>query len=51
MISIAVTGGIGSGKTTVTDIIRAYGYTVIDADRMSREMTSSGGSAIPFIRE
>ena len=51
MINIAVTGGIGSGKSTVTDIIRSYGYTVIDADRMSREMTSSGGSAIPYIRE
>ena len=51
MISIAVTGGIGSGKSCVTDIIRAYGFTVIDADAMSRQMTSAGGKAIPYIRE
>lgn len=51
MISIAVTGGIGSGKTSVTEIIRSHGFTVIDADAMSREMTSSGGRAIPYIRE
>lgn len=49
MINIAVTGGIGSGKTTVNDIIRSFGYTVIDADRISREMTSAGGKAIPYI--
>ena len=51
MLSIAITGGIGSGKTCVTDIIRSHGYTVIDADAMSREMTSAGGKAMPYIRE
>lgn len=51
MLKIAVTGGIGSGKTEVTNIIRSYGYTVIDADAMSREMTSSGGKAMPYIIE
>ena len=51
MIKIAITGGIGSGKTCVTEIIRSFGYTVIDADAMSRELTSSGGRAIPYIRE
>ena len=51
MLNIAVTGGIGSGKTSVTEIIRSYGYTVIDADAMSREITSAGGKAIPYIRE
>ena len=51
MLSIAITGGIGSGKTCVTDIIRSHGYTVIDADAMSREMTSAGGKAMPYISE
>lgn len=51
MLSIAVTGGIGSGKSRVTDIIRSYGFTVIDADAMSREMTSAGGKAMPYIME
>lgn len=49
MITIAVTGGIGSGKSTVTDYLIKQGYTVIDADKMSREMTSSGGKAMPYI--
>ena len=41
MLNIAITGGIGSGKTSVTEILRSCGYTVIDADAMSRELTSS----------
>ena len=51
MISIAVTGGIGSGKTRVTNIIRSHGFSVIDADEMSREITSAGGKAMPYIME
>ena len=51
MLNIAITGGIGSGKTSVTEILRSCGYTVIDADAMSRELTSSGGRAIPYIKE
>ena len=51
MITIAVTGGIGSGKTEVTNYLISKGFTVVDADRMSREMTSAGGKAIPYIRE
>ncbi len=51
MIDIAVTGGTGSGKTTLAGIIKEYGFTVIDADAMSRELTSPGGRAIPYIRE
>lgn len=51
MLSIAITGGIGSGKSTVTEYITRLGYTVIDADKMAREITSIGGKAIPYIRE
>jgi dephospho-CoA kinase len=51
MITIAVTGGIGSGKTQVTNYLISKGFTVVDADRMSSEMTSAGGKAIPYIRE
>lgn len=51
MITIAVTGGIGSGKTEVTNYLISKGFTVIDADKMSREMTSAGGKAIPYIIE
>ena len=49
MISVAITGGIGSGKTEVTNYLTSRGFTVIDADKMSREMTGAGGKAIPYI--
>lgn len=51
MITIAITGGIGSGKSTVMDYLTEKGYTVIDADAMSRAMTAAGGKAMPYIRE
>ena len=51
MKTIAITGGIGSGKTAVSNYLAQLGYTVVDADRMSREMTSAGGKAMPYILE
>lgn len=51
MLKIAITGGIGSGKTTVTDYLESKGFLVIDADKISRKITSSGGKAIPYIKE
>jgi len=51
MINIAITGGIGSGKSEVTSYLSSKGYVVVDADKMSREMTAAGGKAIPYIRE
>lgn len=35
---IGITGGIGTGKSTVTDIIKSRGYTVIDADKIARQV-------------
>ena len=37
-----LTGGIGSGKTTVAAILRDKGFTVLDADEIGREVTSKG---------
>ena len=37
-----LTGGIGSGKTTVAAILREKGYTVLDADEIGREVTQKG---------
>ena len=51
MKTIAITGGIGSGKSELTDYLTQLGYTVVDADRMSREMTGPGGKAMPYILE
>lgn len=51
MFVIGITGGIGSGKSTVADICREYGLPVISADEISHIVTSSNGSAIEEIIE
>lgn len=48
---IAITGGIGSGKTTVAGWIRETGVPVVDADAISRALTAEGGEALPAIRQ
>jgi len=42
MLVIAVTGGIGSGKSTVADLFRARGIPVIDTDEIARELVEPG---------
>jgi dephospho-CoA kinase len=48
---VGLTGGIGSGKTTVSDLFSTYGATVIDADAISRVLTARDGAAIPTISQ
>ena len=48
---VGLTGGIGSGKTTVADMFAALGVRVIDTDLISRELTQAGGAAIPALRK
>ena len=40
---IGITGGIASGKSTVTEFLRRQGYQVIDADQVVHELQESGG--------
>jgi dephospho-CoA kinase len=40
-----LTGNIGSGKSTVAAMLREAGIPVLDADRISREVTAAGGRA------
>ena len=47
---LGLTGGIGSGKSTVAHLLAARGPQVLDADAMSRASTAAGGSAMPEIR-
>lgn len=49
--SIGLTGGIGSGKSTVAALFAELGAFVIDADKISHSVTSIGGSAIESIRK
>jgi dephospho-CoA kinase len=49
---IGLTGGIGSGKSTVSEYLIKKGYTVIDADAISRAATAPGGPALkPILLE
>jgi dephospho-CoA kinase len=48
---IGLTGGIGSGKSTVGARLQARGAELIDADAISRATTASGGAALPAVRE
>lgn len=41
---VGLTGGIGSGKSVATSALKAHGYTVIDADDISRAMFGRGTS-------
>lgn len=49
-LRLGLTGGIGSGKSTVAKLLQARGATVIDADAISRACTVAGGSAMPAVR-
>ena len=48
---LAVTGGIGSGKSTVAELFRAHGALVVSADRVSRELLEPGASGWLRLRE
>lgn len=48
--SVGLTGGIGSGKTTVADMLAARGASVIDTDQIAHALTAPGGMAIAEIR-
>jgi dephospho-CoA kinase len=46
---LGLTGGIGSGKSTVAAMLAKLGATLLDADAISRSVTAPGGSAIASI--
>lgn len=49
VIRVGLTGGIGSGKSTVLQMLVARGAAAVDADAISRSITASGGLAIAAI--
>lgn len=51
MLRLGLTGGIGSGKTTVAGLFQDHGATVIDADAISRLVTGRRGLAIASIAQ
>ena len=49
MLVVGLTGGIGSGKTTVADAFNALGVPVIDTDQLARELVEPGQPALDEI--
>ena len=47
---LGLTGGIGSGKSTVANLLKNHGAAIVDADATSRLLTQPGGLAIDPIR-
>jgi dephospho-CoA kinase len=50
MFTVGLTGGIGSGKSTVADLFAALGTPVIDTDLIAHQLTAPGGAALDAIR-
>lgn len=48
---IGVTGGIGSGKTAVTDELSRLGIDIVDADQVSRDVVAPGSPALQQIAQ
>lgn len=48
-LRIGLTGGIGSGKSTVSQMLQTRGAAVIDADAIARSLTAPLGAAMPAI--
>lgn len=49
MLKIGLTGGIGSGKSTVAELFADLGITIIDADVIAREVVQPGSRALKQI--
>jgi dephospho-CoA kinase len=50
-LRLGLTGGIGSGKSTVAQMFAARGAAVIDSDAIARSVTAAKGPAMPAIAE
>ena len=46
---VGLTGGIGSGKSTVAQWLAGLGVQVVDSDAISRALTAAGGAALPAL--
>jgi len=51
MLRVGLTGGIGSGKSTVAQRFRQLGALVIDADQLAREVVDVGSAGLAAIRQ
>ncbi len=49
--NICLTGGIGSGKSTVAALLVAQGAALVDTDAIAHSLTTPGGAAMPALRQ
>jgi dephospho-CoA kinase len=50
-LRIGLTGGIGSGKSSVASLLAGHGATIVDTDAIARRLSSAGGAAIEPIAQ
>jgi dephospho-CoA kinase len=50
-IAVAVTGGIGAGKSTVAGLLAARGAVVVDSDRLAREVVGAGTPGLAAVAD
>ncbi|EKQ50232.1 MULTISPECIES: dephospho-CoA kinase [unclassified Clostridium] len=50
MIKIGLTGGIGTGKSTVSNILKSEGFVIIDADAISKEVLEKNPQILEMVR-
>lgn len=48
--SVGLTGGIGAGKSLVSELFARHGVAVVDTDLIARELTAPGGGAMEALR-
>ncbi|HDG1466208.1 TPA: dephospho-CoA kinase [Staphylococcus aureus] len=48
---IGLTGGIASGKSTVSELLSVFGFEVVDADKAAREAVKKGSKGLAQVRE
>ena len=48
---IGLTGGIATGKSTVSKLLSEYGFKIVDADIASRKAVEKGSTALERIKE
>src|ERR1051325_6236179 len=51
MLNVALTGNIAAGKSTVVDLFRRWGATIIDADELARHAQAPGGVVLAAIAQ
>jgi len=49
-LAVGLTGGIGSGKSTVAALLVGHGAALVDTDAIAHALTAPGGAAMPALR-